>query len=298
MLEHLTAAKTRGLFLLLSVGTLVYLIRHDVTLSTRYAILGAILLAAMRRLRPQALKGGIPFPELLLILLSVILDRALRSLAAQQIPMLDQYLYQMDAALGQPAYLMGQLFDRVPAVAWTCAFVYISVPLAFAVTYLTADRKKREFCAALLLACGLGYLCFLLVPAAGPAFAFPGFPWHAPIIIHPQPLRIPRYPPNCMPSLHLTGAILILVYCRWKTPAVIFLALTACATLGSGQHYFVDLLAAVPFSLAVVWIVRLIALAFGRKGEVVQAVVEVRKVHDGVLHAAGFHVSRIRPTFG
>jgi hypothetical protein len=34
--------KTRGLFLLLSVGALVYFTRHDATLCTKYALLGAI----------------------------------------------------------------------------------------------------------------------------------------------------------------------------------------------------------------------------------------------------------------
>jgi hypothetical protein len=245
----------RRLLLLLSVGALVYFTRYDACLFTKYASLGAILLSTVRILRPDALKVGIPLPDLLLILTSVIWDHALRVLSAQQIPMLDQYLYRMDAALGQSAYLMGRLFDRVPVLAWISAFAYVAVPLVVAATYLTADRK-REFCAALLVASGLGCLCFLLVPAAGPAFAFPGFPWHAPVIDHPRPVTVPLCPPNCMPSLHLAWALLILVYARWKTPAAVFLALTACATLGSGQHYLVDLLAAVPFSMAVVWIVR------------------------------------------
>jgi len=264
--KHPMVVKARALLLLLSVGILVYWIRNDVTLSTRYAVVGAVVLAAMRRVRPQALKGGIPAPEFFLILLGVILDHSLRVLAALQLPMLDQYLYQMDATLGQPAWLMGQVFDRVPALAWTCAFVYISVPLAFVGTYLSTDRK-REFCGALLMICVLGCLCFLIVPAAGPLYAFSGFPWQVPVVLHAQPMKVPFCPPNCMPSLHLTGAILILVYSRWKTLAAIFLALTACATLGSGQHYFVDLLAAVPFSLAVVWIVKRLKLLATRSSE-------------------------------
>jgi hypothetical protein len=63
---------------------------------------------------------------------------------------------------------------------------------------------------------------------------------------------------NAMPSLHLAWALLCLFYVHrlgigMRILACTFALLTAIATVASGQHYVVDLIAAVPFSFAV-WI--------------------------------------------
>lgn len=67
-------------------------------------------------------------------------------------------------------------------------------------------------------------------------------------------------PRNCMPSLHFTWALLALWYApRWlRWPSAVVVALTAFATVGLGEHYIVDLVAAVPFTAAVCWVARLI----------------------------------------
>jgi hypothetical protein len=71
------------------------------------------------------------------------------------------------------------------------------------------------------------------------------------LALEPIVVNAPR---NAIPSLHLTWALLA----YWNTrrgPAwlraltVVLLADTVLATLGTGQHYLVDLIAAVPFAL-------------------------------------------------
>jgi hypothetical protein len=74
----------------------------------------------------------------------------------------------------------------------------------------------------------------------------------------PVAAGIPR---NAIPSLHMAWVILLF----WNTKGLakklrifmaVYLVLTAVATLGMGEHYFVDLVAGVPFALfvqAVVW---------------------------------------------
>lgn len=61
--------------------------------------------------------------------------------------------------------------------------------------------------------------------------------------------------PNAMPSLHLAGALLIWWNCgasRWgRVLAAVYLVLTVVATLGFGEHYVVDLIVAVPYSLLI-----------------------------------------------
>jgi predicted neutral ceramidase superfamily lipid hydrolase len=59
-----------------------------------------------------------------------------------------------------------------------------------------------------------------------------------------------------MPSLHITWALLIFLYTRGfdggaRVYAALFVFLVACATLGLGEHYLMDLIVASPLVLLV-----------------------------------------------
>jgi hypothetical protein len=67
-------------------------------------------------------------------------------------------------------------------------------------------------------------------------------------------LSVPSAPRNAMPSLHFSAALLVF----WNTShmrkagriaAGLFLAGTAFAVLALGEHYLIDIIVAVPFSL-------------------------------------------------
>ena len=100
-----------------------------------------------------------------------------------------------------------------------------------------------------------GIAVFALCPVCGPRYAFGAqFPFHAPAAIVPHRVAIAA-PPNGVPSLHMAAALLILWFARhWiagRLLAVVFVVLTVLATLGSGEHYLLDLIVAVPYSVAV-----------------------------------------------
>ena len=61
-------------------------------------------------------------------------------------------------------------------------------------------------------------------------------------------------PPNCIPSLHISTALLMAYFSagRTRAMAIAFSLATAVATIVTGEHYLVDLLLAIPFSAAVV----------------------------------------------
>jgi hypothetical protein len=123
--------------------------------------------------------------------------------------------------------------------------VYMALPEALLLALVlirTSDRGRFLKAAALGLA--LCPLWYLLWPAVGP--------------IHAGDRNAPR---NCMPSMHLTWALLIWSNSRGLTRllAGVFAALTALATLATGEHYFPDLLAAGP------WTWTLNQLAGGKK---------------------------------
>ena len=81
---------------------------------------------------------------------------------------------------------------------------------------------------------------FLLFPAVGPAW-----------------VHDPRAPRNCLPSLHVAWALMLVWQGgpKWlRVSSGIFLVLTAISTVGLGEHYVADVVAAVPFTVAVIWL--------------------------------------------
>jgi PAP2 superfamily len=179
---------------------------------------------------------------------------------------LDLYLYSFDASLhAQFPFALGRVFVRFPAFAYISLLVYLGLPVAIGLTYagcLMRDREKAiSAFAAFILTGPLGVVFYNIFPALGPVHLFRGdFPWHpltykqaSHLFLEPVALAGPR---NAMPSLHAAWIFLVFWYARYlsrleKTVAGIFVFFTLCATLGTGEHYFVDLIVAVPFTLLV-----------------------------------------------
>jgi hypothetical protein len=70
-----------------------------------------------------------------------------------------------------------------------------------------------------------------------------------------EPLAIPGAP-NAIPSLHMAWVLLVWWYSRglswWeRLVAFAFVFFTVLATMGTGEHYFVDLVVAFPFALLI-----------------------------------------------
>ncbi len=126
------------------------------------------------------------------------------------------------------------------AIAHPCAyyffvFVYLSMPcVATLILINLAPRNVRKTVAVLLMATGCVAPFYLLFPAVGPAH-----------------IGDPTAHRNCMPSLHMTWAILLWRAAKpgWARYGMAFFALlTAVSTLTTGEHYFIDLLAAIPLA--------------------------------------------------
>jgi hypothetical protein len=177
---------------------------------------------------------------------------------------LDLYLLSFDGSLrAQLAFGAGQLYARFPALHISALIAYIG--LAIPITMIYAGRlvrfKEGAFPAmlAFLITGPVGILFYNLFPAAGPHNMFgPNFPFHPfPIADLPRLFLEPvafQGSRNAMPSLHLAWTLLAWWYSRelsWveRFVAFAFLALTAFATLGTGEHWFIDLVVAFPFAL-------------------------------------------------
>ncbi len=175
----------------------------------------------------------------------------------------DHFLYQFDASLGfQASFLIGRAFEAIPALRLACAVAYDIILLVIAGFYIGQIVGKKHFqvdvVKVFLGTLFFGTMLYHICPAAGPVYAFgKAFPLSEPPAaqVAMQTVGIPQGPRNAMPSLHFACALLVWWNSRtWRlwgrALAGLFLVLTVLATMGLGEHYFIDLVVALPFTVA------------------------------------------------
>jgi hypothetical protein len=177
----------------------------------------------------------------------------------------DAFLLAFDGSLGfQPSFALGRFLPAGSRLWSLTAIAYYVLPLVVCILYashLASERAgKRQSVPILALFLSLilvGFLQYGIYPAVGPRPAFGDlYPWNPESLarIAIQPMTVPDAPRNCMPSLHLAGALAIWWNSRFWPPwarllTVLFLCVTIFSTLALGEHYLVDLVVAVPFTL-------------------------------------------------
>jgi hypothetical protein len=179
---------------------------------------------------------------------------------------LDLYLLSFDYSLRvELASLAGRMYALHSWLHNPSLLVYVG--LAIPITVVYAGRlvrfKERAFPSmlAFLITGPVGVLFYNIFPACGPHALFQqGFPFHpfpmaqaSRLLLEPLAVAGPR---NAIPSLHLAWALLAWWYSRglsWfeRLIAFLFLTFTVFATLGTGEHWFVDLIVAFPFALMI-----------------------------------------------
>ena len=227
-------------------------------------------------------------PSLLFVTSEYFADNLLQWTSAIHPKVFDLYLFSFDASLHvQFPFLVGQAFSLWPTLRTAGLLFYIGLPIPIALIYAGRVLRMREKAipsfVAFLATGPVGILFYNLLPALGPVHVFgQAFPWHplpteraSHLLVEPIALV---GAPNAIPSLHMAWVLLVWWYSRglswWERAiAFAFLFFTVLATLGTGEHYFIDLVVAFPFALLMAslcefsqpfleqW--RLIALAFG-----------------------------------
>lgn len=178
----------------------------------------------------------------------------------------DLFLYSFDSSLRvQVSFLVGQFLWRFLWVRAAALAIYIALPLPLALVYASQLRREKQKALAVMLAFlatgPLGVFFYNVLPACGPVHLFGGaFPMHP--LATADAMRLNIVPVlmtgarNAIPSLHMTWVLLVWWnsrgLARWvRAIAALFVALTVLATLGTGEHYLIDLVVAFPFSLMV-----------------------------------------------
>lgn len=233
----------------------------------------AILLLGLRALWSErdGRENGLALlvPSLILILFIFVSGNVLRLSGSLNFNTDDAWLYAFDGSLGfQPSFLMGKIMYGSVILTRSAMLTYLSLPFAMAVVCAwqirAAARKISWHMLTVLLLAGVaGYLLYNVVPATGPIYAFgKDFPWNglsynalSTFALQKMPIStgIPR---NGMPSLHVAWVVLLFWNSRGfpkvlRGALLLYVLLTVFATLGSGQHYLVDLIVSLPFALAV-----------------------------------------------
>ena len=144
---------------------------------------------------------------------------------------IDSTLLRIDRGVGVAVFHWASTH---PAIHECLAAGYFGLGLAAAVT-ICGSRRRPELLRACVIAAATAPFFYLLFPAVGPRW------------IGHAAAR------NCVPSLHMTWALLLWIYSPklLRIPMLLFAVLIATATMGLGEHYAVDLLAALPFTVAV-----------------------------------------------
>ena len=249
--------------------------------------LGAFLMLGLRWLWSTGVERrktyAVLAPGVAIVLFVLSAQRALSLANVLYAKTFDLYLYVFDGSFGfQPSFLMGRAMAASSLLRIACLLTYVSLPFVMALVYALrlpkgAERPSWDIITLFLLAGLGGWALYNVVPATGPLYVFAeSFPWRALpykslprlfLELVPVNAGIPR---NAIPSLHMAWAMLL----YWNTKGLsrglrtflaVYAVMTVVSTLGTGEHYFVDLVAGVPFALAVQAVVSPDGKAEGRR---------------------------------
>jgi hypothetical protein len=172
----------------------------------------------------------------------------------------DQYFALLEP-YGGLSWPLGQLLRAHRLLMMVSIVDYgLVAPTAFGVFALifASGRIREGYRVALCMFLNpiLALIGYAVFPASGPRYAFPGWPYILPTGA-PHSITLP-WANNCLPSVHMSTALLVACF-LWRSKAarpwlVLHLILTVLSTLGLGEHYTIDLVAAVPYTMFLVWL--------------------------------------------
>ena len=160
----------------------------------------------------------------------------------------DYVLARLDAALGIPASAIAPALQG--GVRWPLQIVYwLMVPMM--VTWFAVARRNGltgSLVLAYITEMLMGPTLYAVLPACGPLYAFRK-QWLHPPVVAPGVIRLSGGP-NAFPSLHFATALIFVFFSGGRISrffSLAFLAATALATISTGEHYAIDLVAGLAF---------------------------------------------------
>jgi len=160
----------------------------------------------------------------------------------------DHVLFRMDESLGVSAASIAQPLQGICRVPLVVAY-QLMVPMMICWFLVTRYRNLRgSVVIAYVAELVVGPLLYALLPGCGPVYAF-GARWLQPPQVEAGAIPLIGLP-NAFPSLHVGTAFVFVLFAPGRVSrsvSLVFLALTVLATLSTGEHYVIDLVAGLIF---------------------------------------------------
>lgn len=176
----------------------------------------------------------------------------------------DYVMHHLDAAYGQPAAGITSVIAAAPEVLRNgLTMVYSALGWLFLPMVALVHRERKaqglHIWRTYIYSLGLAMLCYVFLPVSGPLYAFGPELFPARMVEVTQvPAVVATIPPalrNGMPSMHFTSAVTIVFVAAalrnkaYFVGALLFWLATAVATMGFGEHYLIDLVVALSYSV-------------------------------------------------
>ena len=186
------------------------------------------------------------------LILNLVYGWVLRFTMGQEnglVPMkYDHVLFRLDDALGVSAPAIASQLQGWRRTMLSVVYQAM-VPMMIVWFFVMRARlRHRSLVIAYVAEMLTGPLLYALVPGCGPAYAF-GSQWLHPPAVEAGTIRLSGMP-NAFPSLHMGTAAVFLLFApsrRWRLIALAFFAGTGLATIATGEHYVIDLVAGLAF---------------------------------------------------
>jgi hypothetical protein len=159
----------------------------------------------------------------------------------------DYVLFNLDHTLRVPGTAIAQMLQQVRIPLLVTYELMVPMMIAW---FLVARRHNASgsIVVAYVAEMITGPILYAILPGCGPLYAFHGLWLHPPVV--PAVLVRLSGMPNAFPSLHTATALVFVSFARgklWQTVSIAFLAGTLMATMATGEHYVIDLVAGLAF---------------------------------------------------
>jgi hypothetical protein len=161
----------------------------------------------------------------------------------------DHVLFNIDESLGFSAAAISRWSLEHGCLLPLVIIYQMMVPMMICWFFVTRYRNLRgSFVRAYIAELVGGPILYSILPACGPIYAF-GTQWLHPPAVQAGPIQLTGSP-NAFPSLHVGTALVLVLFAPGKFSrgvSLAFLGGTVFATLATGEHYGIDLVAGLAF---------------------------------------------------